>query len=87
MVSVISGMSSIWTLTAITMERAWTIFCITRAKHNMITMTRMGVVVVAIWISAVGVSVAPVLGWNRYVYEVITLVRLLTLGMGCSRTL
>ena len=72
MVSVISGMSSIWTLAAITIERAWTIFCITRAKHNNMTMTRMGVVVAAIWISSVTVSIAPVLGWNSYVYEVIT---------------
>ena len=68
--SVISGMSSIWNLTAITVERAWTIFCITRAKNNMITWTKMGLVVLVIWASALAVSIAPLVGWNRYVYEV-----------------
>ena len=63
-------MATILSLTAITMERAWVIFCITRAKQHRIPMTRMMVLVVSMWITALAVSMAPLLGWNRYIYEV-----------------
>ena len=63
-------MATIWSLTAITVERAWVIYCITRAKYHRITMTKMMVVVVSIWIAAVAISLPPLLGWNRYIYEV-----------------
>ena len=63
-------MATIWSLTAITVERAWVIFCITRAKYHRITMTKMMVVVVSIWTAAAAISLPPLLGWNRYIYEV-----------------
>ena len=63
-------MATIWSLTAITVERAWVIYCITRAKYHRITMTKMMVVVVSIWIAAVSISLPPLLGLNRYIYEV-----------------
>ena len=63
-------MATIWSLTSITMESAWVIYYITRAKYHRITMTKMIVVVVSIWIAAVSVSLPPLLGWNRYIYEV-----------------
>ena len=69
-ISVISGMANIWSLMAITVERAWVIFCITRGKQHRVNMTRMLVVVATIWIAALATSIPPLLGWNRYVYEV-----------------
>ena len=63
-------MATIWSLTAITVERAWVIYCITRAKYHRITMTKMMVVVVSIWTAAVAICSPPLLGWNRYIYEV-----------------
>ena len=62
-------MATIWSLTAITVERAWVIFCITRAKHHRITMAKMMMVVVSIWLAAMIISLPPFLGWNRYIYE------------------
>ena len=63
-------MSAIWSIMAITVERAWVIYCITRAKQYRTTMARMRKVVLGMWMSALCVSMPPLLGWNRYVYEV-----------------
>ena len=64
-----SAMAAIWFLTAITMERAWVVLCITRCKQNRITKSKTVLVVMAIWISALVTSILPLLGWNRYIYE------------------
>ena len=64
-------MANIWLLTAVTVERAWVVYCITKAKAHRVTITKMMVVVVSIWIAALTTSIAPLLGWNRYIYEVV----------------
>ena len=64
-----SAMATIWFLTAVTMERAWVVLCITRCKQNRITKSKTMLVVMAIWISALVTSILPLLGWNRYIYE------------------
>ena len=63
-------MANIWFLTAVTVERAWVVYCITKAKAHRVNITKMMVVVVSIWIAALATSIAPLLGWNRYIYEV-----------------
>jgi hypothetical protein len=63
-------MANIWFLTAVTMERAWVVFCITKGKQHRITKAKIMMVVVAVWIAAWAASMAPLLGWNRYIYEV-----------------
>ena len=45
-------MAAIWSITAISMERAWVIYCITRAKQHRVTMARMRIIMTGIWISA-----------------------------------
>ena len=62
-------MAAIWFLTAVTMERAWVVLCITRWKQNRITKFKTMLVVMSIWISALVTSSLPLLGWNRYIYE------------------
>ena len=63
-------MAAIWFLTAVTMERAWVIHCIGRSKQNKFTKVKTMLVVMGIWTAAFATSGAPLLGWNRYVYEV-----------------
>ena len=63
-------MSAIWSIMAITVERAWVLYSITRAKQYRTTMARMRMVVSGLWMSALCVGIPPLLGWNRYVYEV-----------------
>ena len=62
-------MAAIWFLTAVTMERAWVVLCITSCKQNKITKSKTMLVVIGIWISALVTSILPLLGWNRYIYE------------------
>ena len=69
-ISVITGMAAIWSITAISMERAWVIYCITRAKQHRVTMARMRIIMTGLWISALAISLPPLMGWNRYIYEV-----------------
>ena len=63
-------MAAIWFLTAVTMERACVVYCITRGKQNRITKARTMVVVTCIWTAALLTSFPPLIGWNRYIYEV-----------------
>ena len=65
-----SGMAAIWSLTFLTMERTWVIHSISKTGNHRLSMGKMRVVVIFIWIAAVLTSLAPLLGWNKYVYEV-----------------
>ena len=69
-VSIISGMASIWSLTFLTLERAKVIKTISRRAHHNPSKIRMKVAMTLIWGSAVVLSLAPLFGWNRFVYEV-----------------
>ena len=70
MISVISAMAAIWSLALLTMERTWVIHSISRNRNTRVSMTKMRSIVISIWIAAVLTGLAPLLGWNRYVYEV-----------------
>ena len=70
MISVISAMAAIWSLALLTMERTWVIHSISKNRNTRVSMTNMRSIVIAIWIAAVLTGLAPLLGWNRYVYEV-----------------
>ena len=69
-VSVISAMAAIWSLTCLTMERAWVIKSISKKAYPHLSMAKMRLVMLAIWFAAVAASIAPLMGWNKYIYEV-----------------
>ena len=69
-VSVISGMAIIWSITAISVERAVVVHLILRAKDHRVNKVKMRMVLAGMWIAAVAASLPPLMGWNRYVYEV-----------------
>ena len=69
-VSVVSGMSCIWSIMAITLERAWVVHCLIRAKQQRVARNTMRILVATIWLVAAVISIPPLVGWNRYVYEV-----------------
>ena len=66
----ISVISAIWSLALLTMERTWVIHSISRNRNTRVSMTKMRSIVITIWIAAVLTGLAPLIGWNRYVYEV-----------------
>ena len=63
-------MSAIWSLTCITMNRAWVIKNISKQAYPRASMSKMRLIILVIWSSAVAASIAPLMGWNRYIYEV-----------------
>ena len=69
-ISVISGLAAIWSLTLLTMERTWVIHSITKNRRTRITMAKMRSAVSIIWAAAIITALAPLFGWNKYVYEV-----------------
>ena len=71
-ISVISGLAAIWSLTLLTMERTWVIHSITKNRRTRITMAKMRSAVSIIWAAAIITALAPLFGWNKYVYEVST---------------
>ena len=68
--SVVAGLTTIWTLAAISVERAWVILCISRARAYHLFRSYAANVVWTIWAAAATLALAPLLGWNRYIYEV-----------------
>ena len=66
----VSGFSAIWSLTAITVERSWVIHSIVMAKQFRTTMNTVRGVVLFICISAIATSLPPLMGHNKYIYEV-----------------
>lgn len=66
----ISGMAAIWSLTCLTVERSWVIRSISMQHPHHLPMKKMRVVVLVIWVAAVTASIVPLLGWNKYIYEV-----------------
>ena len=68
--SVVAGLTTIWTLAAISVERAWVILCISRARAYHLIRSYAANVVWTIWAAAATLALAPLLGWNRYIYEV-----------------
>ena len=69
-VSVISGMAAIWSLTCITMERAWVISNISKQAYPRVSMSKMKFYILIIWSAAIAASIVPLMGWNKYIYEV-----------------
>ena len=69
-IGIVSGFSAIWSLTAITVERAWVIHSIVMVKQFRTTMNTVRGVVLIIWILAIATSLPPLLGYNKYIYEV-----------------
>ena len=70
MVSVISGMAAIWSLMFLTVERAWAIKTISKQGYSKVSMSTVKWIVFLIWCVAGAASMAPLLGWGKYMYEV-----------------
>ena len=64
--SIVTGFSAIWSLSYLTLERAWVIG---KKGYQGASKLRIKVVIIGIWSVAIMVSLAPLLGWNRYTYE------------------
>jgi hypothetical protein len=52
------------------MNRAWVIKNISKQAYPRASMSKMRLIILAIWSAAVAASIAPLMGWNRYIYEV-----------------
>ena len=65
--SVVSGMAAIWSLMSLTVERAM-VLCL--PGYHRTKRTSIQRLVLTIWCAAVLASLPPLLGWNKYVYEV-----------------
>ena len=74
-------MAAIWFLAAVTMQRAWVVLCISKGKQNRITKAGTMMVTMGIWVAALATSIAPLLGWNNYVYEVKTRKKIFIFGL------
>ena len=64
-VSVVSGMAAIWSIMIISMERAWVVYRVSRAK---LARLRAGVVrsiVIVQWGLAMVAALPPLMGYNR----------------------
>ena len=70
-VSVVSGMSAIWSIMILSMERAWVVYRVTRVRPAMMRVTRVRLVVTLQWVVALALALPPLLGYNRYVYCVL----------------
>ena len=80
-------MAAIWFLAAVTMQRAWVVLCISKGKQNRITKAGTMMVTMGIWVAALATSIAPLLGWNNYVYEVKTRKKIFIFGLRNVRTI
>ena len=69
--SIVSGMVSIWSIMLLSLERLWVIYWATRAKVVRVKMSTMRAIIVIMWLLAIIMATLPLLGYNRYVYEVL----------------
>ena len=68
--SVLGGLSSIWSLTAISLERHAVIAGGLSANKCRFRLKTVATTLVVIWSVSVAFMLCPLLGWNKYVYEV-----------------
>ena len=63
--SVVSGMTAIWSIMILSLERAWVVFRVTRAKLGRLGKRFVRSVVILKWLLAIAVALLPLLGYNR----------------------
>ena len=71
--STLGGVAQIWSLTVVTMERAWVVTCITTDRVHKVSKSTTKLVVMCIWLGSMLLSAPPLFGINRFVYEVHTM--------------
>ena len=64
-VSVVSGMAAIWSIMIISMERAWVVYRVTRAKLARLRASVVRCVVIIKWLLAIAAALPPLVGYNR----------------------
>ncbi|XP_071515155.1 opsin, ultraviolet-sensitive-like [Panulirus ornatus] len=67
-VSLLAGLSAIWFLTAISLDR-YRVVRLSLNTHHRISRSQTRVVVFVVWVASCVVTALPLLGWNRYVPE------------------
>ena len=69
--SIVSGMVSIWSIMVLSLERLWVIYWASRVSVMRVKMSTMRAIIITMWILAIIMATLPLLGYSRYVYEVI----------------
>ena len=64
-VSVVSGMAAIWSIMILSMERAWVIYRVTRARLARLRANVVRSVVMIQWVLAIAAALPPLMGYNR----------------------
>ena len=62
-------MAAIWSIMIISLERAWVVYRVSRAKLARLRVCVVRSVVIIQWVLAIAVSLPPLLGYNRYHYS------------------
>ena len=65
----LSGVTEIWTITCIVLERKWKI-CMSLDKSGRLSNNQINMMIFVIWSMGIFVSVLPLFNINRYVLEV-----------------
>ena len=68
--SIVGGLSSIWSLAAISVERHAVIAGGLSANKRRFSLRTVVATLATMWTASVVLMVGPMVGWNRYVYEV-----------------
>ena len=68
--SILGGLSSIWSLTAISLERHAVIAGGLSANKRRFSLRTVATALVVLWASSIVLMLCPLFGWNKYVYEV-----------------
>ena len=64
-VSVVSGMAAIWSIMILSMERAWVVYRVTRAKLARLGASVVRSIVIVQWLTAIAAALPPLMGYNR----------------------
>ena len=61
-------MAAIWSIMILSIERAWVVYRVSRAKLARLSASVVRSVVIVQWLLAITVALPPLLGYNRYLY-------------------
>ena len=68
-VSVVSGMSAIWSIMILSMERAWVVYRVTRGQLARLGHGVVRSIVITQWLLAMAAALPPLVGYNRSVFS------------------
>ena len=65
LLSLVAGLTAIWSIMILSLERAWVVYRVTRARVALIRMSTARIIVLLQWVMALVVSLPPLFGYNR----------------------